>query len=128
MSNVVLDASALLALLFSEVGGDQVAEAINHGAIISAVNWAEVLKKAIERNVAIDLLQTDLEIVGLQILAFTPQAAFLSASLWPQTRALGLSFGDRACLALGLEQNLKVLTADTVWQSLAIGIPIQTIR
>ena len=46
----------------------------------------------------------------------------------PHTRALGLSLGDRACLALGLRGGLPVLTADHAWQQLTLGVVVQVIR
>jgi ribonuclease VapC len=44
MSSVVLDASALLAFVRSESGADVVAKHLNN-ALLSAVNYSEVLKK-----------------------------------------------------------------------------------
>ena len=49
VTSVVLDASALMAFLHSEPGGDIVWQALPD-ALISAVNYSEVLKKAIERG------------------------------------------------------------------------------
>jgi ABC-type antimicrobial peptide transport system ATPase subunit len=54
--------------------------------------------------------------------------AHIAGSLWQQTKALGLSLGDRACLALAIQLNLPVLTADKLWQQLDVGVAIQLIR
>jgi ribonuclease VapC len=67
----VLDASALLAALFGEPGGDTVQGALTN-AVISSVNWAEVLQKSLEQGKSIEGLQEELELMGLTILAFTP--------------------------------------------------------
>jgi len=48
VTSVVLDASAVIAVLNSEPGAEAVLGAIA-GALVSAVNYSEVLKKAIER-------------------------------------------------------------------------------
>ncbi len=64
--------------------------------------------------------------VGLQIEPFTMRDAEIAAGLWKQTRALGLSFADRACLAPGLRQGWPVVTADRVWQ--APGSRVRLIR
>ncbi len=46
----------------------------------------------------------------------------------PQTKLLGLSLGDRACLALGMRLEIPVLTADTAWNDLTLNISIRMIR
>ena len=45
---MVLDASAVLTLLQDEAGADEVEDAIDNGAVISAVNLAEVLGKMVD--------------------------------------------------------------------------------
>ncbi|BBM68884.1 type II toxin-antitoxin system VapC family toxin [Rhodothermus marinus] len=122
---VVLDASALLAWLHDEPGGDQV-EALLEVAVMSAVNWSEVLQKSLARGVAVEGLREDLEALGLQIEPFIIRDAEIAAGLWEQTRPLGLSLADRACLALGLRLGWPVVTADRAWQ--ALGSQVRLIR
>ena len=126
--NSVLDASALLALLHNEKGADRVEEAIFNKAVISSVNWAEVIQKVIAKNISIDNLDNELAAVGLSFLSIDRQQASIAGSLWQQTKELGLSLGDRACLALAQQLDLPVLTADKIWQRLDIGVSIQLIR
>ena len=126
--NSVLDASALLALLHNEKGADRVEEAVFNKAVISSVNWAEVIQKVIAKNISIDNLDNELAAVGLSFLSFDRQQASIAGSLWQQTKELGLSLGDRACLALAQQLDLPVLTADKIWQRLDIGASIQLIR
>jgi PIN domain nuclease of toxin-antitoxin system len=126
--NSVLDASALLALLHNEKGADRVEEAIFNKAVISSVNWAEVIQKVIAKNISVDNLDNELAAVGLSFLSFDRQQASIAGSLWQQTKELGLSLGDRACLALAQQLDLPVLTADKIWQRLDIGVSIQLIR
>ena len=71
--NVVLDASALLALLHNEKGADKVEEAMLNKAVISTVNWTEVIQKAIAKNISIDDLDNDLAVVGLSFFSFDRQ-------------------------------------------------------
>jgi PIN domain nuclease of toxin-antitoxin system len=125
---VVLDASALLALLHNEQGADKVEAALLNKAVISTVNWTEVIQKAIARNISVDDLDNELAAVGLSFFSFDMQQARIAGGLWQQTKALGLSLGDRACLALALHLDLPVLTADKIWQQLDIGVSIQLIR
>jgi ribonuclease VapC len=127
MSKVVLDASALLALLHQESGAEMVRTTLPE-SVISAVNWSEVWQKTIERKVSTDGLWEDLEALGLKIEPFTSEQAELAAQLREPSRSLGLSLGDRACLALALNLKITAMTADKVWETLVIQIPIQVIR
>ena len=79
--NSVLDASALLALLHNEKGADRVEEAILNKAVISSVNWAEVIQKVIAKNISIDNLDNELAAVGLSFLSFDRQQASIAGSL-----------------------------------------------
>lgn len=127
MSKYVLDASAVLALLQQEPGAEQVAVVLQEAAM-SAVNWSEVLQKAIARNVNIQGMQSDLEALGIKFMPFSVSQADLAAQLWVPTKTYGLSLGDRACLSIALELKATVLTADRAWGQLQIGVPIQVIR
>lgn len=126
--NIVLDASALLALLHNEKGADKVETAILNKAVISNVNWAEVIQKAASKKVNVDNLDKELAELGLSFLDFNIEQAYIAGNLWQQTKELGLSLGDRACLALAIYLNIPVLTADKIWQQLDIGVSVQTIR
>jgi ribonuclease VapC len=59
------------------------------------------------------------------IIDFGPELARATAALRTATRPLGLSLGDRACLALARQLQLPVLTADTLWRDLSIGVEIR---
>ncbi len=123
----VLDASALLSFLQDEPGGDQV-EAVLPEAVISSVNWAEVMQKSVAAGVDVDGMRDDLEALGLKILSFTAEEAELAGRLWQQTRQAGLSLGDRACLSVGIKLKALVLTADQIWVSLDLPVTVQCIR
>jgi ribonuclease VapC len=96
---VVLDASAILALLEGERGADEV-EMILDGSILSAVNLSEVLQKTIHHDVDTDGLEYDLEALGVEIGPFDALRARAAAELWERAPRAGLSLGDRACLPL----------------------------
>lgn len=123
----VLDASSLLAFLHDEPGAPRVWAALP-GALVSTVNWSEVVQKALQRDADIAGLHDDFAQVGVEFVPFSVQQAQIAALLWPRTRASGLSLGDRACLALGLERGAPILTADQAWSGLRIGVPIEQIR
>ncbi len=123
----VLDASALLAYLQQESGCDAV-KAVLNAAVDSTVNWAEVIQKARAGNVDTAGLRNDLVALGLKLEPFTVEQAEVAGELRQRTQKLGLSLGDRACLALGLETGMPVYTADRAWRRLNLGIPIEAIR
>ena len=121
----VLDASALLAYLHGEPGGERVSLA---GNLISSVNWSEVVQKAIAYGTDMSGLRQDLEALGLTIVSFGADEAETAAALRPPTRRAGLSLGDRACLATGMVRQLPVLTADRPWADLELETAVEVIR
>ncbi len=123
----VLDASALLALFHGEPGAARVESALE-GAIVSTVNWAEVIQKSVERAVNVDGMRDELVGTGVTVEVFTQRQAETAGVLWTETRNLGLSLGDRACLSIALERSSPVLTADRAWKKLRLDIEIEVIR
>ena len=124
---VVLDASALLAFLFREPGGQRVATHIPNSCM-STVNLSEVLGRFSRAGHDTSLILQRLLASTIEFVPFTEADASDSASLVPHTRELGLSFGDRACLSLARLRGLKALTADSAWQQLSLGIDVELIR
>jgi ribonuclease VapC len=127
VSDVVLDASALLAMLRAEPGAERV-EACLEGACIGAVNLSEVVAKLIEDGVPEAEIQRAIGRLELDVHAFDVQHAYVAGILRKATRTFGLSFGDRACLALGESLGALALTADRSWSRLDLGIAIEVIR
>ena len=127
MSRVILDASAVLALLREEPGSAEVKRFAPRWAI-SAVNAAEVATRMADEDMPLSEIRATFEDLNLEIIPFDAESAFISASLRPATRHKGLSLGDRACLALGSLSELPVLTADRVWSDLDVGVEIRLIR
>jgi ribonuclease VapC len=125
--NFVLDASAVLASLLNEPGGDYVHDVMDVSEI-SAVNLSEVYAKLIEKGSSQVEAEDILKSGDFRIRSFDEAQAIQAATLRPLTRHLGLSFGDRACLALAQTRDLPILTADREWAKLDIGIEIQLIR
>jgi PIN domain nuclease of toxin-antitoxin system len=124
---VVLDASALLAYLQDEPGQEKV-EAVLANAVMSSVNWAEVMQKSVAAGVDVEGMQQDVSALGLAILPFTADDADHAGRLWQQTRQHGLSLGDRACLTLGQILQAPVLTADRVWARLDLPVTVHLLR
>jgi ribonuclease VapC len=128
VSEAVLDASALLALLNQEEGGDEVGELVATGAAISAVNLSEVASRLGLAGMPESLIREALDPLGLDVVPFDQELAYQTAELVTRTRAAGLSLGDRACLALAKQLGLPAVTADRAWARLKLNIQIRVIR
>lgn len=125
--SLVLDASAVLAFLHGESGAQTVADSLG-GALLSTVNWSEVVQKAIRHDVDVRGMREDFVGLGVRFVAFTTAQSELAAGLWRDTHAYGLSLADRACLSLGLVHQCPVMTADRAWQQLELGLEVRLIR
>ncbi|HIJ61972.1 MAG TPA: type II toxin-antitoxin system VapC family toxin [Rhodospirillaceae bacterium] len=129
MSKVVLDASAMLALIHREPGQEIVAEVLVE-SVISAVNLAEVIGKLAERGVPLDRAKAISLSFGVEVLPLDVDIAARAGQLRPSTRSVGLSLGDRCCLATAMALGLPVVTAEAAWEPLAdlLGIAVRNIR
>lgn len=124
----VIDASALLALMRSEPGGDKVAPHVEQG-LMSIVNLAEVAGYFVKAGAARVDVERQLRGSLPQLVEPSKSQALDAAALIPHTRSAGLSLGDRFCLALALAERRPVLTADRAWARLAIeDVRIELIR
>ena len=123
----VLDASALLALLKGEAGWEIVAAYLPFSTM-SAVNVSEAVAKSVENGADPVIVRERILDKEMTILPFEQEDAFTAGNLRAVTRELGLSFGDRACLALAQRLNMPVLTSDLAWHGLDIGVELIFIR
>lgn len=114
-NKVVLDASALLALLNQESGGETVENYLAN-SVMSTVNLSEVI--SILREIEINQTEAEEIVSGLvsEIIPFNYQQACIAAALRKTTKSHGLSLGDRACFALAKELDLPIVTADKAWE------------
>lgn len=125
---VLLDASALLAAVNEEPGGQRVAERLDDAAI-SAVNLAEVATKLRDVGWQPAELSALVDELQFEVLPFDERDALASAALRRPTQKLGLSLGDRACLATAQRTGYPVLTADKAWSQLKLrGVEIEIVR
>jgi ribonuclease VapC len=127
MSEAVLDASAILAVLNGESGADLVVPLLGN-ASISAVNYAEVASKLISNGAARNEVRSAILGLGVDVVDFDLALAERTGELRPLTRHRGLSLGDRACLALAERKGVPVVTADRSWQDILPGIEIRVVR
>jgi ribonuclease VapC len=129
MTAAVLDASALLALLLAEPGHERV-RAVIADAAITAVNLGEVVGHLARNGGAEADIRQILAPLPFELIPFGEELAYAVGLLVPATRAAGLSFGDRACLALARQLGVRSLTADRAWSGVApsIGVEVELIR
>lgn len=128
-AGIVLDASAVLALLMQEPGQERVNAAVVRGAAcMCSVNLAEVIAKLADHGMTPELAARAVASLEMNIIAFNENLAVVAGTLRPLTRKYGLSLGDRCCLALAKHSGWPVLTADKSWANLRIGVKITLIR
>ena len=129
----VLDASALLAYILGEAGRETVGTALVSGAVINAVNYAEVLSRLVDTGddaAAADRRLRQEGLIGdlLNVVPLSEEDSVTIARLRALTRGQGVSLGDRACLATGLGPGRPVITADRAWAGIDVGVTVHLIR
>jgi PIN domain nuclease of toxin-antitoxin system len=129
VSETVLDASAVLAYLLGEPGEGEVGEVLEHGhGVISAVNLSEVAAKLADGGMSQAEIDAVVAALDMRVVPFDAGQALACARLRGSTRSLGLSLGDRACLALAEQLSLSVITTDRAWSALTVAVPIRVLR
>jgi PIN domain nuclease of toxin-antitoxin system len=127
VSEYVLDASAVLALLHREPGHARVAALLGKSAI-SSVNLCEVASTLADRGLPIEAVQADLLALGFEVISFDAPLSFRAAELRSLTHHLGLSLGDRACLATAEACQAVAVTTDRTWSRAKVEAKIQVVR
>ncbi|MGA9389284.1 MAG: type II toxin-antitoxin system VapC family toxin [Candidatus Sulfotelmatobacter sp.] len=130
MNRVVLDTSALLAILQGEPGGEVFARQAEllENSMMSAVNVAEAHGKLVGVGIESEDAWEAVTASVPEIVDFDKEQAKIAGGLLPRTRPLGLSLGDRACLALGMALKVPIYTADRAWKNLKVKVSIHIIR
>ena len=127
MDLAVFDSSALLCVIWEEQGRERALEWIE-GAVVSAVNLTEVCTKLLDRGMTEEGLHEILASLAIKVIPFDRELALEAALLRRQTRAAGLSLGDRACLATARALGATAVTADRAWSRIEADVPIEIIR
>lgn len=123
----VLDASAIMAIINREPGAEIVENYLEQ-SIMSSVNMAETLAKMQLGGWTSVQAENDVSNLIQNIIPFDKDFAMLSARMIKSTKPYGLSLGDRACLATGLRLGLPVVTTDTAWKKLDLGVEVICVR
>ncbi len=127
---IVLDASAVLALVGREPGAD-IVEAALPDAVVSSANLAEVLGKAVDRGLDVRQQEALLATLGIAVEPVTAVDAVLAAEVRLSDLASGapvLSLGDRLCLALATRLGASALTADRAWDGRCGDVDVRFLR
>ena len=127
MSAVVFDSSVLIAILRQEPGSEVGEQSLND-ALISTVNLAEVATYLARNSVPAETINDALATFPIEVVPFDREQGLIAGCLYPDCKSLGLSLGDRACLALAKSKSLPVLTADKAWLELEINVSVKSIR
>lgn len=127
MAEAVLDASALIAFLRNEPGAEKVAAVLTRSCI-SAVNLAETFGKMVEYGKRLEDVAYQVERLRIPVIPFAAEHAQIAASLWKSTRIVGMSLGDRACLALAIHTGLPAFTTEDKWLKCDSGAKVVKIR
>lgn len=126
-ATILLDASALLAFLRNESGGAAAGPHLDRAGMGTA-NWSEAIAKETLRGLGSPVPQPAFGDLGIELVDFDRAMAETAAQLAPLTSTLGLSFADRAGLAVAKVLGLPVLTADRQWARLDLGVEVRLIR
>lgn len=127
----VLDASAIIAFLQGEPGSELVGQALHsQRCVVSAANQAEVIAKALDRGAQPDAIKTILADLAYSVVDIPVGDGEQAGWIRGETRSIGLSLGDRLCLALAQRLNARVLTADRAWLGVSqtLGLDVGCIR
>jgi ribonuclease VapC len=127
---VVLDSSVILAYLLDEQGREAAEQAIAARGIICSVNLAEVMSRLMRDQADAAASADVLLALPVTVADLDARLAIDMGAMVAQTRPLGLSLGDRACLALARRERLPALTADRIWLQAGtlIGVEVRLIR
>ncbi|HUF46143.1 MAG TPA: type II toxin-antitoxin system VapC family toxin [Aestuariivirgaceae bacterium] len=127
MAEAVLDASAILALVRQESGADVVGQIIAR-SIVSTVNASEAVAKLVQKGVEPETAEEIIFGLPFQTVDFDREMAAAAGRMWLRGSKAGLSFGDRACLALAEGSGLPAITTDQQWRRFMTAVEIRYIR
>lgn len=98
--------------------------------MVSAANQAEIIAKALDRGGDKDIIQRILAELDYTVIDTLAEDGAQAGWLRAATRHLGLSLGDRLCLATAQRLKSQVLTTDRDWLKLAteLGLDIVCVR
>lgn len=127
MAEVVLDTSAILAVLLDEPGAGQIASVMPR-SLVSVANEAEVVTVLVRNGTEPERAVQAVLSLAYDVVELDAGLARRAGTLWRETKPRGLSLGDRCCLALAEREKLPAFTADQHWADLELGIEVRLFR
>lgn len=127
MAEAVLDASAILALVRQEPGAGTVGQIIAR-SIVCTVNASEAVAKLVQKGVGPEVAEDIVFGLPFETADFDRSLAAAAGRMWLRGSKAGLSFGDRACLALAEASGLPAITADQQWKRFVSVVEVKYIR
>ena len=124
---LAMDASVILAYLRSEPGASGARDMMAR-SVVSSVNLSEVIAKLAEEGLEEVEIRRTINRLPILVVPFDEEFAYVAGLLRSVTKSEGLSFGDRACLALGIVMGLPVITADRNWARVSLDLDLRLIR
>jgi PIN domain nuclease of toxin-antitoxin system len=133
VNRIVLDASAVLAMILNEPGGERVdalLDALELGSdaevFISSVNWCEILTRMQREKLDMSGERLSAVLAGVELVPFGRAESEAAAAYGYVSRSLSL--GDRACLALAKSQQASAWTTERLWSQCQLDVPVELIR
>ena len=114
-------------MMFGEPGGEAVPSLLPDCAM-STVNLAEIVTGLVNRGGDPEDAAETASRLPVELIALDRDVALAAGRLRAGTSQFGLSLGDRVCLSLARKLELPVVTCDTMWRELAIGVEIRLLR
>jgi PIN domain nuclease of toxin-antitoxin system len=125
---VVLDSSAIIAVLKNEPGSETVVSQLANAAV-SAVNLQEIANKMLQAGAPEPIIREAIAELGVVVVPHDADDAFQAAALTAVTRKFGSGLGDRSCMALAIRLGVPALTTDRAWAKLEIpGLEVRLAR
>lgn len=126
MKKYILDSTAVLSVILKEKGSDFVEQHLD-SLSISAVSFSEVLTKLARQGVSPEEARESIGRIVSSIIPFDADAAVSAEGMAIYTDRLGLSLGDRACIAAARQSGYEIITADSLWPKLKLPVKIRVI-
>ncbi|MDG1437117.1 MAG: type II toxin-antitoxin system VapC family toxin [Rickettsiaceae bacterium] len=120
-NKILLDTSALIALLKKEPGYKKVDEVVAHSAI-SSVNLCELVSILAKNSIPENAIDDIINDIVPEIIPFCENLGVKAGKLSSFTKEYGLSLGDKACIATAEYYSMEVYTADKIWAKLENNI------
>ena len=126
---IILDSSAVLAVLRDETGANVVLESLPDG-VICAINLGEVVQVQIREGKTREQATAVINELQIPVVDVDADLAIYAADLRMKVLKQGISQADSICLALAKREGAVALTGVRKWLEVAeaLGVEVRLIR